>query len=150
MKAEKFISYDYLLKTNDVIELKDYLNKLIESKMNPDSVHANSNKLITLSVKDGMLFIKSEDIIRLQAQGSYTIFYLDNNVKHMVSKNLKECEKLLSETHFYRCHPSHVVNLQKVVRLVSSGGLFAQMCDGSMSDIVRKNKETFVQKLMNA
>ena len=98
-------------------------------------------------MRDGIIFIRPKDIIRLEADGSYTTFHLENNVKHVASKNLKECENLLTAPYFYRCHPSHVVNLKKVLKLVSSDGLFALMSDGSMPEVGRKNKDQFLEKL---
>jgi two-component system LytT family response regulator len=150
IKAIKNKAYDYLLKPIDVEELKNCVNNIVnEIESTRDIKNEPSSNIIKLSVKDGIIFIKPGEIIRLEASGSYTVFYLDNNVKHMASKNLKEFEALLEGRYFYRCHPSHVINLKKVVKMVSSDGLFAQMTDGSMPEIVKRNKEVFLEKLKN-
>lgn len=103
--------------------------------------------MIEISVKDALIFIKSNDIIRLEASGSYTVFYLENNVKHMVSKSMKEYEAMLDHAVFYRCHNSHVINLKKVNKFIHNMGLFAELTDGSKVEIARKNKDEFLNRL---
>jgi len=147
LKAIKNRAFDYLLKPIDLEELKRTVNIIAQNSVNENNTHKASLNLIEIPVKDGIVFIKSHDIIRIEAAGSYTVFYLENNVKHTVSKNLKECEPLLDLSFFYRCHASHIINLKKVVKMVNSNGLYAQMCDGSMPDISKKSREAFLEKL---
>jgi two-component system LytT family response regulator len=146
IKAIKNKAHDYLLKPIDIEELKNCVNNILIEESNPQKDKVNYN-IIELAVKDGIIFIKSQDVIRLEASGSYTVFYLVNNIKHLASKNLKECEILLDPSRFYRCHQSHIINLHKVVKMVSADGLYAQMTDGSMPEIGKKNKEIFLEKL---
>jgi two-component system, LytTR family, response regulator len=141
-------AFDYLLKPIDINELKSCIDKIrdesVKAKSQPRSTFSNT---IGLPVKDGINFIKSSDIIRLEASGSYTIFYLDNNTKQIASKSLKEYEAQLNPTVFYRCHNSHLVNLKKVVKLITNNGFMAQMTDGSTAEIARRNKEQFLEQL---
>ncbi|HAD33982.1 MAG TPA: DNA-binding response regulator, partial [Chitinophagaceae bacterium] len=60
---------------------------------------------------------------------------------------LKEYEQYLDAHLFYRCHHSHIINLDKVVRFINHQGLFVRMSDGSQVDIARKNKEIFLERL---
>jgi len=151
IKAIKIGTFDYLLKPIDINELKKCIQKIVESTNNREiTPKLNSNNIIELSVKDGIIFIKPQEVIRLEASGSYTVFHLINKIKHIASKNLKECETFLDPNLFYRCHQSHVVNLQMVVKMVSTDGLFAQMSDGSMPEIGKKNKRIFLAKLKTA
>jgi two-component system LytT family response regulator len=150
VKAIKNKAYDYLLKPIDVDELKQCINNITKESEGKEPAKANTFRTIELSVKDGIIFIKPDDIIRLEAAGSYTQFYLANNVKHMASKNLKDYEALLDPLRFYRCHLSHVINLQHVVKLVSTDGLFAKMTDDSLVEIAKKNKQAFIEKLKNS
>lgn len=149
LRAIKTKPEDYLLKPIDIDELKLCVSNLLANTGQHVAHAQNSSALVELPVKDGIHFIHPEDIIRLEASGSYTIFYLENNTKHVVSKNLKECELLLKPSYFYRCHSSHLINLHKVVKMVSTDGLFAKMNDGSMPDISRKNKDAFLERLKN-
>ena len=150
LKAIKNKAFDYLLKPIDIEELKQCVNNITGGISEKKEVQkTNSSGIIELSVKDGILFIKPGDIIRLEASGSYTTFFLENNIKQLASKNLKDYEALLDPALFYRCHISHIVNLQKVVKFISTNGLFAKMNDESLVEISKKNKQIFLEKLKN-
>lgn len=143
-------AFDYLLKPVDTEELIQCV-KRIREKINAGeskrAAPASFNNIIELSVKDGIIFIKQEQIIRLEASGSYTAFILENNVKHLVSKSMKEYEALLDSTVFFRCHNSHIVNLKKVVKFTHNNGYFAELSNGSLIEIARRNKDLFLEKL---
>lgn len=150
LQAIKHHAFDYLLKPIDVNELRSCVGKIVsERSKNTTHTKTPNSRTIGLSVKDGIIFIRHAEIVRLEASGSYTIFYLDNKVKQIASKSLKEYEAQLDPDVFYRCHNSHVVNLRKVSKFVSHDGLFAEMYDGSAAEIARKNKEQFLEKLKN-
>jgi two-component system LytT family response regulator len=147
IKAIKQKAADYLLKPIDIEELQACVSSIIsDTEAEKPGLKTNSH-IIELAVKNGVIFIKPQDIIRLEAAGSYTVFYLANASKEVVSKNLKECESLLEPPYFYRCHPSHIINLHKAVKLVSGDGLYIQMSDGSRAEISRKNKEELLDRL---
>ncbi len=140
-------AFDYLLKPIDTDELKSCCSLIKEKIERERAASTVTGGIIELSVKDGIIFIKPEQIIRLEASGSYTLFYLENNVKHLVSKSMKEYEGMLPAGLFYRCHNSHIVNLRKVTKLVHSNGYFAELSNGAVIEIARKNKDTFLEKL---
>ena len=149
IQAIKHDACDYLLKPIDVNELKECIAKILKGgNFNPQE-KASYSSTIPLAVKDGIIFIKTSEIIRLEASGSYTTFYLDHNVKQVASKSLKEYEAQLNPTLFYRCHNSHLINLDKVVKFISNNGFLALMVDGSSAEIARKNKDQFLELLKN-
>ncbi len=149
--AIKKKAFDYILKPINPQDLKRCIENLeseIDKKVyNNPQVKTETFPLMELAVRDGIIFAKPQDIIRLEASGSYTIFYLDGKIKHMVSKSLKEFESQLPTQFFCRCHHSHIVNLSKVVKFVNHEGFYAQMSDGSSVDISRRNKDLFLEKL---
>ena len=147
LKAIKNKAFDYLLKPIDIEELKASVNNLGNGKVAKSFVEKGPNRLIELAVKDGIIFIKPEEIIRLEASGSYTTFHCVQNTKHLASKNLKEFETTLDPVSFFRCHMSHIVNLHHVVKLISGEGLMAKMTDGSQVEIAKRNKQLFLDRL---
>jgi two-component system, LytTR family, response regulator len=150
IRAIKLRAADYLLKPVDADELMGCVGRLVGETQPEKQKKPEAGKLVELSVKDGIIYIRQHDIVRLEASGSYTTFYLENGVKHVASRNLKDCESMLDPNLFFRCHPSHVVNLKKVEKLVSTDGLFVKMSDGSMPELSRKNKELLLEKLKSA
>jgi two-component system, LytTR family, response regulator len=73
---------------------------------------------IALPTLDGLLFIKTTDIIRCEANGSYTKFFLNNKETILVSRNLKEFEEMLPKREFFRIHESHIINLPYVKKYI--------------------------------
>ncbi len=87
------------------------------------------------------------DIIRIEADGGYSVFYTYDGQKYMVSKNLKEYEDNLPAADFLRVHKSHVVNMHKVKRFTRTDGYFVEMEDGSLVEISRRKKDEFLQRM---
>lgn len=147
IKALRSRAHDYLLKPIDVEELKACVSSLRQDPEPVQQEKKNSKSLLELHVRGGIIFIRQSDIVRLEAEGSYTTFILENGVKHMASKNLKECESMLDPQLFFRTHPSHIINIAKVDRLLSNDGLSVKMTDGSSAVLLRKNKEQLLEML---
>lgn len=146
IEAIKNRAFDYLLKPVDTDELRRCLENVANETKSRPGAEATS-PLLEIQVKDGIIYIKQQDIIRVEASGSYSTLYLNNGVKHVASKNLKEFESRLDPTVFYRCHNSHIINLQKVQKFVNRDGFFALMSDGSLAHISKNHKDTFIEKL---
>lgn len=148
LQAIKNKAFDYLLKP---IADADFVACIREMsavhKVAPLPVKQDPNLFIEIQVKDGVIFLKQKDIIRLEASRSYTALYLDNQVKYVASKNLGDFEAQLDPGTFFRCHKSHIINLHKVQKFVNHDGLFALMSDDSMPDISRTLKEVLLQRL---
>src|SRR5690606_34213049 len=90
----------------------------------------NFNK-ITLPTGNAYEIVNIRDIIRCEADGSYTTFYLADKRKLLISAGLKHYEELLPESEFIRVHHHHLINMRVVVRLMKGDGGDVVMCDGS-------------------
>lgn len=155
IKAIKFGAFDYLLKPIEIEELQQAVNKITTKKnklLNADSLRrlldnikssSISGQSITLATSEGIEFVKLDNIIRIEASGPYSIFFLKEWKKIMVSKHLKEYETLLSEMNFFRVHNSHMVNINEVVKMVKSDGGYVLMSDGSEIAVSPKKKSEF-------
>ena len=124
LKAIKYSACDYLLKPIDIDDLSSAINRLIEKRsanlpsmenlqfliQNLKRADDNYNK-ITLPTGNAYEIINIKDIIRCEADGSYTNFYLVGGKKLMVSASLKHYEDLLPENDFIRIHHHHLVNM---------------------------------------
>lgn len=157
IKAIKFSAVDYLLKPINVDELQQAVAKATEELDRQAENHtielliknfrrqAGEDFSIGLSTAEGVEFVQLTTIIRLEANGPYTTFYMKDNQKIMVSKNLKEYEMLLTEHGFFRVHNSHMINLKEVKKMIKTDGGYAVMNDSSMIAISPKKKEEFLQ-----
>jgi two-component system, LytTR family, response regulator len=159
IRAIKFSASDYLLKPIDPDELKVAVEKLqnkINAIPNMENLQflvqhlkqADQNfKKITLPTGNAYEIVNINDIIRCEADGSYTYFYLNDNRKLMVSLGLKHYEELLPVNDFTRVHHHHLINMNHVIRFLKEDGGYAVMSDGSKIEISRRKKEAFMGKL---
>jgi len=142
-------AFDYLLKPINHDDFTRCVFNLVAERQKAPSLisQVNSHTYIELLEKDGINFLRLDDIVRLEASRSYTIFHLEDGTRHTASKAMKEFELRLDPGRFYRCHNSHIVNLHKVKKFVNHQGYFALMKDGFMVDISKKCKDEFLEKL---
>ncbi len=156
IRAIKFSAVDYLLKPIAFDELQQAVDKALRQMEDTgddnrlDLLLKNISRpsgddfCISLSTSEGVDFVPLSTIIRLEAKGPYTIFFLKDGRQIMVSRNLKEYENTLQEYGFFRIHNSNIINLKDVKRWVKTDGGYAIMSDGAMVAISPKKKEDFM------
>ncbi|MDF2831421.1 LytR/AlgR family response regulator transcription factor [Chryseobacterium indoltheticum] len=148
----KSASY-YILKPIDIQELILAVNKVAESIEKKDELNRNKILLENLKLKpekqqlilptlQGFDVVKTEDIIRLQADGNFTQVYLTDNTKKMVCRFLKHFDDLL-ESPFVRVHRSHIINTNFVKSYHKSGT--ATLSDNSEIEVSGSFKEQFLK-----
>lgn len=157
LQAIKFNALDYLLKPIDPDELQAAVRKVIDADSqhheNVEHLIANQsppqalNPIITLSTSDSFEYIPVRDILRCEAQGAYTKFYLRSKPDLLVSKTLKEYEPLLKPYDFFRAHQSHLINLHEVVRYMKTDGGYLIMKDGVRIGVARTRKDLFLEAM---
>ncbi|MEC3880786.1 LytR/AlgR family response regulator transcription factor [Parapedobacter sp. 10938] len=161
IKAIKFSAADYLLKPIDIDELKEAVSKVLSRSVeshqqmlssliqNLNNMQHRGEPTLTLSLANELEFVPLQNIIRIEAAGAYSTFYLTCGRNIMVSKNLKEYEVLLTGHQFMRIHNSHIINLNEIKRMLKTDGGYAVMSDDFPVMISPKKKETFIQMMNN-
>jgi two-component system LytT family response regulator len=161
IRAFKYSACDYLLKPIDVEELRNAVLRVVKRKSEaPDMGNLNfliqqlkrsddNFQKITLPTGNAYEIINLKDIVRCEADGSYTYFYLVDKRKLMVSASLKHYEELLPEHDFIRVHHHNLINMNHVVRFLKEDGGYAVMSDGSKIEISRRKKDQFMERLKN-
>jgi len=153
VQAIKFNALDYLLKPIDLDELKSAIAKITSSTHQPPNYEhfitnvtntRNENPVITLSTSDSFEYIPVREIIRCEAQGAYTKFYIRNKSSLLVSKTLKEYEPLLQPYDFFRTHQSHLINLHDVERYLKGDGGYIVLKDGMKIGVARTRRDEFL------
>ena len=154
MKAFRYHALDYLLKPINPVELAQTIDRL---KTEPGEEYASriSNLLLSnrnqrfekimLTSMEGMVFLRLDQIVRLESDGSYTTFYLLNHERHLITRPMKDFEDLFSEDDFFRIHQSHIINLSFVKKILREDGGYAMMEDGGKVPIARRRKDQFLE-----
>lgn len=156
IKAFKYAALDYLLKPIDPIDLKNALDRARKymkqnfeyQKMLSTLKHfiKEQNQTIVLNTSKGKTLVNREDIIRLEADGSYTVFILKNK-NLVVSRNLKHYESILKGNDFLRVHQSHLVNMNYMVSIERDGNILLK--NGDKVPISTRKKQEVVKFLKN-
>jgi len=156
IKAIKFSAVDYILKPINVSEFIEAVNKVMQ-KRSSSTFRGNENirallenlrtavpSRLAIPTSDGMEYLNPKEIIRIEADRSYSWFYLAGDRKILVSRNLKEFQDLLSDRHFFRPHNSHLINLKYVKKYIRKEGGYIEMKDGSDIPVSRNKKDLFL------
>ncbi|MEM6721471.1 MAG: LytTR family DNA-binding domain-containing protein [Bacteroidota bacterium] len=147
---------DYLLKPINEEKLKLAINKAAKNI----EIHDLSSRLgklenlynklsinkIALEVPRGVLFVALDDIIMLEADGSYTKVYLKDGKNQLISKNLKYfSDQLAQKIIFYKPHRSYIVNLKYLSKLEKKDNYYIVLENKKTIPIARDKKDEFLQ-----
>lgn len=148
INAVKAGAADYLLKPVNIKELKQTVKKLLtikNKKIKVETIH-EADKLV-LPASHGFNVLEFDDIIRLEAEGSYTKVIFKNGKSTIISRTLKDFEDTVPKEKFFRIHKSHLINLKYIKDYSNISGNFITMIDGSKIEISRRKAPEFIQKI---
>ncbi len=159
IEAIKFSAFDYLLKPFSEEELVASLHKLRDSnpvKSDKESLEVllnnlqdSSPKKIILKTNDSIYVVPVSNIVRCEADTSYTHFILYNGNQITVSSNLKKYEQDLKSHHFIRVHHSHIINMDYIVRFSKNDGGYIELMDGTTIPVSKRRKEELMKAFSN-
>ena len=99
-------------------------------------------------VNDKTYFLKMNDIVYCEAEGSYTKFYVSNGEPILVSRNLRYYEELLEPASFFRTHHSCLVNPNKIKIYDRKTDCGTLILEGGYTVPVSQRKKDFVLALL--
>lgn len=154
LKALKQSAVDYILKPVDDIDLitaiikaKSVIIKQKQNKINSNLIELFSNSgmnkdKIVIPTTKGVSFIPLEEVFHLEGFKGYTKIHLTNNSVITSSYNLGKFEKMLDDK-FFKCHKSHIINLDKVRHFESEG--YVVLDNNYRVPISKSNKKEFMK-----
>ncbi len=154
IKAFKLSAIDYLLKPIDADELQAALKKFEEG--NRDDYRllaqnikntASENKRLALHSQDKIDIVEIGTIVRCESNVNYTTFYFEDGKQMLVTKTLKEFDKMLTDFGFYRVHQSHLINLNYLKEYIKSDGGYLLMKNGNSVPISTRKKASVLKLL---
>jgi len=98
------------------------------------------SKRLIVSISDSVEFIDLDKIIRIGSDGRYSIIFLSDKKKIMVTKNLGEFEKILNNYGFIRIHNSHLINKLHIIRFLKREGGDVEMSDHAIIPVSKSGK----------
>ncbi len=152
INAFELSAVDYILKPVRIDALQRALSKIDDSKTKESlellrhNIEIPQNKKIALNTGDGITFIALSDILYLKADGSYTHFFLADKTKITISKKIAEFERLEQAANFMRIHRSHVINLERIRKILKQDGGIVIMDNGDELSVSVERKATLLDK----
>ncbi|QKJ32731.1 response regulator transcription factor [Mucilaginibacter mali] len=153
IQAVKFAALDYLLKPIDIDELKTAIDKArraVSQKQKNERLNYlleylkddnQTRPRIALPLFGETRYVNIHDIIRCEADNTYTRFVLNNGESIIVSKTLKEYADMLTGYGFLRCHQSHLVNTVFIKSWLREDGGSLLLTDNSKIPVSKLNRE---------
>jgi two-component system LytT family response regulator len=121
------------------------INKNLFSLLEQNNKQATPDK-IPLSTTNGLLFVKIADVMYCESSGNYTHFYLNDDKKIVVSRQLGEYEKLLPENNFTRIHDKYIINLNYIKEYIKGSGGEVVLENGKEIPVATRRKEDFLAR----
>lgn len=157
IQAIRYSALDYLLKPIDAVELKAAVSRFRsasgegQSRALMDNLlvnvqHAQQQFRLAVHTHEGTFFFPVDEIVRLEAEGSYTRFHFMNRMPLLASRVLKEFDEMLQGQGFIRTHKTHLVNKSYVRALHPDG--FLELADQSRIEISRRRKTEVQEALL--
>jgi two-component system, LytTR family, response regulator len=155
IQAFKISAFDYLLKPVNEQEISDMLKRYhlrkaqqqVASRMNllkETLTSKTSPEKLAIASTNGINFVNINNIVLLEASGSYTNIVLKEGLTLMASKSLGEFESLFeTNTSFFKAHRSFIINFKYVKSLTTKDGDQIEMINGVMVPLSRYRKKEF-------
>lgn len=159
IEAIKFAALDYLLKPVVIADLVLAVNKAEDKIITRDKnqqlqfllSHVKSGEQLPTKIALPQLheirYVSVNEIIRCEADNSYTFFYLSSNERILISRSIKEYNELLKPLGFLRAHQSHLVNKTFVRSWLREDGGSLLLSNGDKVPVSRPNRNLVQQAL---
>lgn len=153
IQAVKFAALDYILKPIDIDELTAAVNKarkaIQQTKKNERLGHLleylkddnQASPRITLPMFGETRYVSINDIVRCEADNTYTRFVLADGEQLMVSKTLKEYVDMLARYNFLRTHQTHLVNTAYIKSWIREDGGSLLLKDNTKIPVSKLNRQ---------
>jgi two-component system, LytTR family, response regulator len=106
----------------------------------------NEHDKIALPTLQGLQFVKLSQINYLESSGNYCNFFLKDNSKVMVSRQLGEYEKLLPSDNFVRIHDKHIINLTCIQEYIKGNGGEVILENGARLTVAARRKDELLSR----
>jgi two-component system LytT family response regulator len=94
--------------------------------------------------RDGLVLLKHEDILYLEANDSYTTIHLKDGKRSVSSKHIRVFENNLDPKTFFRVHKSFIINLAHLRGFNRTEGNMAVLDSGALIPVSRRRLPDFL------
>jgi two-component system LytT family response regulator len=159
IKAFKINAIDYLLKPFDGEELALAVNKaaewvsrdeMLKMRSMEDNLKAlQKDQVIILKTSEQIHAVHASTIIRIEADGSYSTFYVSDGRRILVSRPINVYEDQLAGQGFYRIHKSHIINIKHLRYFDKADGGQVIMSDNAKVSVASRKRDMLMELFEN-
>ena len=125
-EAFEVYAFDYLVKPFNVERIQNTLQRILsrgEAVAVPREMPtaAVAPQRLMLRHRDGISFVRQEDILLIQREDRSTVIYCLDEVRYVISDTMQEIEKRLDSSLFFRSHKSYIINIQYIRNITPYG-----------------------------
>jgi len=153
LQAFEVSAIDYILKPISISKIQAAIEKAIKTRgqnkiieqvsVLKENLSVQQLQKIGLPLSDGLQFIKIDDLLYFEADGSYT-HVITTKGNYLVCKKIKEFDELLqNDNRFYRVHRSFLVNVLKIVKYSKKEGATLVVENNKVIPVAREKKNDF-------
>lgn len=155
LQAFKFSAVDYLLKPINPEELIHAISRVEKQKTTEknysllkETIKQDVLQRIAVPSGNSILFLETENIMFVKGDGAYSEIKCVNDVKYVVSRNLKNFEDILcANPNFVRIHKSYIVNVRYITAYNKSDGGSVQLRNGLQLSITSDKVQTILNQI---
>jgi len=142
LRAIRYRAFHYLLKPIDPQELVVVANELAAAPR-PDahSPALSADGKILLPTMHGAVLVSPDEISHAYSDEGYATVVLESSEKIFVSRSLRELERILPESAFFRPHQSYLIRLGAVRKIQKEDGLTLVLQDKTVIPVSRRNRD---------
>lgn len=152
VEAFRLAAIDYLLKPININQLQEAIQKAKDQQdqnlealpVLQENLASSYIKRLVIPTSKGLEFLAVDQIRMLVAEGSYTNIYLYDGRRLVVSKNLKEFQKLEAHSHFFKCHRSYLINVNAIRQFSQVDGQYITLDNGEKVPLSKRRKALFL------
>lgn len=155
LQAFEMSATDYLLKPvmpEQVARVLQKINRFaahaVQYQVLKNNLHAGpaGKQKIVLHTADDIHLINLDDILFLEAKGSYTNFVTKTSGQLLISKRLSEFVFMEQDSQFFRCHRSFLVNLHHIQRVCKKKNEL-EMTDGNFIQLANDKRKNLLERV---
>jgi two-component system LytT family response regulator len=160
IRAFRYSALNYLLKPVEEAELRAALAQWQQKKIKQlsgtqfqlfkEQYQAPVTVMPTrmaLPTQEGHEVVEIAHIVRCEAEGSYSHFYLTDATHLLISRNLRQVEQSLTLYGFVRTHQSHLINPQFLRKIIKQEGGYLLMADGAQVPVSKQKRDWLLATL---
>jgi two-component system, LytTR family, response regulator len=155
LRAFESSAVDYILKPVRLEHITRALKKIAVQSKETEQIQYKvlkenfsiQDKKIVLQTAETIYVVKQEDIIYLQAEGSYTRIFTTSHGVLMITKKLLDFEYLEIDGPFFRTHRSYIVNLNHIKK-VDKKDYVVIMSNAASVHLAQDKKNPLLEKII--